>query len=275
MRALDWQGLFCQSCSRAAVGTAILLGVLSCAPVASRSPAVTDQIPQKALDPGELVRNLLQREQQLRSLRALATVEYSSWRGRGKFQEVVVIRRPDRLRLETLSQLGAVLIVTAANDEVVGFHPQERLFYRGRSSKENLSRYTQIPLELEEVTRLLLGLPPVDLSGRWEGNGGSLSWQREGGGRETITFDPTRGLPLKWERFDGNGEIEFSAGFSDFAVTSGVPFPMTLSFSAPMRQLQVELRYQEPELNVVLPESLFVVEKPPHVRELPLESLGG
>lgn len=275
MRPPDWQGLLWRPRCRAIVGAAILLSALSCAPVVPPGPAVTDRIPQHALDPGEIVRRLAHRERQLWSLRTLATVDYSSWRGRGRFQEVVLVRRPDRLRLETLSQLGAVLIVTAASDEVVGFHPQENLLYRGRSSKENLFRYTQIPLELEEVTRLLLGLPPVDLTRRWEGNGNPISWEGGGGRRETIFFDPTHGLPLRWERFDDNGEIELSASFSDFSVTSGGLFPMMLSFAVPTRQLHLEVRYQEPELNVVLPESLFVQEKPPHVREVPLESLGG
>lgn len=240
-----------------------------------RVPAVRDRVPREAVDPGDLIRKLAQREHRLWSLRTLATVDYSSWRGGGRFQEVVLVHRPDRLRLETLSQLGAVLIVTAVKDEVVGFHPQERLLYRGRSSKENLLRYTEIPVELEEVTRLLLGLPPVDLNGLWAGDGNSISWEGEGGRRETVVFDPTDALPLRWERFDGNGDVEVSASFSDFSVTSAGLFPMTLSFAVPSRRLRLEVRYQEPELNVVLPESLFIQEKPPHVREVPLESLGG
>jgi hypothetical protein len=63
--------------------------------------------------------------------------------------------------------LGAILIVTANNQEIIGYHPREGVLVRGRSSKENLLRLTQIPLELEEVTALLLGLPPVEPSASW------------------------------------------------------------------------------------------------------------
>ena len=61
---------------------------------------------------------------------------------------VILVRRPDRMRVEVLSLLGASLILTVAGDELLGFHPRERVLYRGKSSKEVLAKYTHIPLEL-------------------------------------------------------------------------------------------------------------------------------
>ena len=100
--------------------------------------------------------------EQLRSLRSLARVDYAGPDGKGNVQEAVLVQRPDRLRLETLTFLGAVLIVTVDNNEIVGYHPREGIFVRGERTKENLLRYTQIPLELSEITSLLMGLAPVD-----------------------------------------------------------------------------------------------------------------
>jgi hypothetical protein len=256
-------------------GAAILLGVASCAPVSSRIPAVSETLPDKLLDPGHLVAKLVARDRELRSLRALATVDYRSWAGRGRLLEAVLVDRPKRLRLETLSGLGAVLIVTVAEDEIVGFHPREGLIYRGRSSKENLARYTQIPLELDEVTRLLLGLPPVNLNDRWEAGRNSASWERDGGRRETVFFDPARAAPLRWERYLASGEIELRADFSEYADTAVGPFPMKLSLEVPAQRLHLEIRYEQPELNATMPRSAFVQEKPASVREMPLESFGG
>src|SRR3989304_6244172 len=102
LRSLDWRGLFCQSVLRILLCAAILPSVLSCAPIGPRMPTVST-IPEARLDPGYLVRKLVQRDQQLRSLRTLATVDYRSWSGRGRFQEAVLVHRPNRLGLGTLS----------------------------------------------------------------------------------------------------------------------------------------------------------------------------
>lgn len=252
---------------------AVFSGILSCAPVAPLAD-IPENVPGVQRDTREMVTNLSQRIRQLSSLRSLASVSYWGADGRGGFQEAILVQRPDRLRLETLSPLGATLIVTVDGAEVVGFHPREGLFYRGRSSKENLFRYIQIPLELGEVTALLMGLPPVQLEGRWEEEGGVI-YRDEGGERDRIIFHPDLGIPVKWERSNSHGEIELSALFSEFSPTSVGLFPMRISLEAHAQQKRVEIRYQEPELNVALPSTLFVQEKPSHVREMPLESLGG
>jgi hypothetical protein len=95
------------------------------------------------------------------------------------------------------------------------------------------------------------------------------------GGRDKITFHSTFGLPVKWERFNSRGKIELSALFSDFSPTSAGLFPLKISVEVPTPQRRLEIRYQDPELNVALPLAIFVQEKPAHVRELSIESLGG
>ena len=44
---------------------------------------------------------------------------------------------------------------------------------------------------------------------------------------------------------------------------------------APLQKRKLELRYQEPEVNVTLSPDLFTQQKPGHVQELPIEALGG
>ena len=58
-----------------------------------------------------------QRVQQFRSIKGLAQVDYTGPDGKHGFQEAVLVQRPDRLRLETLSFSGAILIVTANSKE--------------------------------------------------------------------------------------------------------------------------------------------------------------
>jgi hypothetical protein len=253
----------------------IFVEILSCAPIAPEKIPLSDSAPSTSSDPQELVRSLAERFRRFRSLRALASVYYSGTDGRGGFQEAILVQRPNRLRLETLSPLGAILIVTVDADEVAGFHPREGLFYRGRSSKENLFRYIQIPLELQEVTSLLLGLPPVQIQGQWEKTGNDIYREIERGGRDIVTFDPRLEIPIKWERLNLNGNTEMSALFFDFFSSPAGPFPLKISFEAHTQQVHLEIQYQEPELNAMLPLTLFSQKKPTNAKEIPLESLGG
>ncbi len=263
-------------CLPAAIGL-ILLGISGCAGMAVQNgPSPAAGFPGSPnLNTSGLVNNLAERGRRLRSLRTLATVQYWGAEGRAGFQEAILVDRPDRLRLETLSPLGAILIVTVDSDEITGFHTREGLFYRGRSSKENLFRYTHIPLALGEVTSLLMGLPPAEIPAQWQEGEDAIHWEVEGGGKEKILFHPTLGVPTGWERSDADGEIELRAVFSDFSPTPNGFFPLTIALEAPGRQKWLEIRYKEPELNVTLPFPLFVQERPASVRELPLESLGG
>ena len=115
---------------------------------------------------------LQSRRNQLQSLKAVARVNYSSGNTKQSFQEAVLVARPDRLRLETLSILGAVLIVTANGKEVAAYDPRGGTFIHGTGSRATLARFTQIPLDVEEITAVLVGVPPVDpaASSRQDGN---------------------------------------------------------------------------------------------------------
>lgn len=265
----------CLSVTQIFILMGFFIGISSCTTSLSETTAILKNVPSRSRNPGDLVKSLQQRADQFRSLRALAKIRYWGPDGKTGFQEAVLVHRPDRLRFETLSSLGAILIVTVAANEIIEFHPREGLFYRGQSSKENLLRYIQIPLELEEITSLLLGLPPARPDGRWVEEEDSMYRWEDGGSRESVVFYPDTAVPTRWEKFNPDGKKTLSALFSDFVSTSAGPFPLKISIEDHIKQRNLEIRYQEPELNVELPYALFVQQKPDHVREVPLESLGG
>jgi outer membrane lipoprotein-sorting protein len=223
----------------------------------------------------DLVQSLARRNSELESLRAIAGVNYSSPEGKQSFREVVLVRRPDRLRLETLYPLGVLLIVTATADEMVGFHTREGVFYRGKSSRENLYRYTQIPLSVGEFTSVLMGLPPVAPKGAWKNEGPSIVRDLGGGWKDAITFHASELLPIRWQRFNPEGAVELSAQFAEFANTPAGPFPLKIILEAPTQKRRLEITYQEPEINVDLAPALFVQKKPANAREVALDSVGG
>jgi hypothetical protein len=249
---------------------AVVFGLTGCATVLPPQP----QLPAPKWESSEMIKSLTQRREQFRSLRALAQVDYAGPDGKQGFQEAVVIQRPDRLRLETLSYLGAILIVTANDKELIGYHPREGVFVRGRRSKENLLRYTKIPLELDEITSLLTGLPPMDASAPWTQEGNTLVFSPNGRKKDAVAFELQQPVPTKWERFNVNGALELSARFSDYVSTSAGLFPSKISIEAPLQKKKVEIRYQEPEINGKIQPELFTQQKPAHAQEVPIEAIG-
>jgi hypothetical protein len=245
--------------------------IVGCATV---TPPAKPQLPAKQWQVGELINSLGERQKQFRSLRTLARLDYAGPDGKGNVQEAVLVQRPDRLRLETLTFLGAVLIVTVNDREIIGYHPREGIFVRGPRTKENLFRYTQIPLELNEMTALLLGLPPVDPAAPVHQEGPALVFSPNGRKQDVVTFEAQTPVPTQWERFNDAGAVELSAQFSDYVSAPAGPFPSRIQIEAPLQKRKLEIRYQQPEVNASLTPEIFTQEKPAHAEELRLETLG-
>jgi hypothetical protein len=252
---------------------AALIALSGCATVSP--PPITTAGPANRWDGAAVIEAMAQRLVQFRSLRALARVDYSGPDGKNGFQEAVLVQRPDRLRLETLTMLGAVLIVTVNDKEIVGYHPREGLFLRGVQSKANLFRYTQIPLELDEITMLLMGLPPVDPKLAWRQEQSGVVFLANGLKRDLVAFASDQAVPTQWERFNDAGAVALSARFSDYKKTPQGLFPSRIFIEAPPLGQKIDVHFEEPELNEALPADLFVQQKPVHAEELPLEAQGG
>jgi Domain of unknown function (DUF4292) len=269
----------CRNLIRWLLVAVVPAAIVGCSTAARRIPSPPqielEQAPVTGWSADKLAGILSYRDRHFQSLRALASVSYRGPEGNQGFQEAILVQRPDKVRLETLSMLGAILIITVNGDEIAGFHPRERLFLRGKSTKENLYRYTGIPFELQEMTRLLAGLPPVRNSAGWQIGGNSLYREVDGGGKEIVVFDLAREIPLRWYRLGPDGNPELSAAFENFSATPAGLFPtnITLEAEGPAQKRSLELVYQDPEVNVEISPSLFDQEKPPNAKEVPIEAL--
>ena len=233
------------------------------------------RLPAPQWESAQLIESITQRRAQFRTLRSLARINYAGPEGKQGFDEAVLIERPNRLRLETLTMLGAILIVTANDKEIIGYHPRDGVFVRGQSSKANLLRYTKIPLELDEITALLAGLPPVDAAATpWRQEGNSLIFSPNGRLKDAVAFDSQLAVPTRWQRFNGSGAIELTAHFSDYITTAAGLFPSKINVEAPLQGKKLEILFQEPELNATIPAESFSQQKPAHAQEIPIELIG-
>lgn len=258
---------------------AFLFALIGAAWVAGCATSAKPPAPPPAAAPAwesaQLLDALSARRQQFRSLRSLARVNYAGPEGKHSFDEAVLVQRPDRLRLETLSFLGAILVVTANDQEIIGYYSREGAMARGRSTKENLLRLTQIPLELDEITALLLGLPPVEPSAPWRRDDNGLALTANGRVRDSLRFDGALPAPSQWQRFNATGALELAASFADYVTTPAGLFPTRINLDAPLQGRKLEIRFQEPEFNAAIPAEMFSQQKPLHVKEFPIEMIGG
>ena len=251
--------------------TMLVLGLGGCATV---TPPSGPKPPVPQWESSKLIESMKQRNEQFRSLRALAQVDYAGPEGRHGFQEAVIVQRPNRLRLDTLTLLGAILIFTANDSEILGYHPREGVFVRGRPTPEHLRRYTQLPLELQEITMLLLGLPPVNADGPWKQEGNTLTFSSNNRKRDVLTFESHEPVPTKWERFNADGKVELSAQFNDYTSTASGLFPLGLITEAPLQKKKLGIRYKEPEFNGAISPEQFTQQIPAHAKEVPIETVG-
>jgi hypothetical protein len=251
---------------------ALAFGLIACATVTPPLPVAEG--PVRGWEAAELIESLMQRQQQFRSIRTLARVDYAGPEGKRGFQEAVLVERPDRLRLETLSFIGTIYIVTVSEREIVGHDTREGLWVRGEGSKENLFRLTKIPLEIDEVTTLLLGLPPVPPGAPWMQEGHSLVFAMRDGSRDVVSFESEDPVPTKWERISRNGEVELRAVFTNYEVTDAGLFPVRIWLESITQKRRLDIRYDGPELNVAIPPDAFSQKKPAHVTEIPIDALG-
>jgi len=249
----------------------LVMGLAGCATVA---PPEAPKPPVPDWESSTLIETMKQRSDKFRTLRALAQVDYAGPEGNHGFQEAVIVQRPDRLRLETLTFLGAILIFTTNDKEMIGYHPREGVFVRAQPTRDNLRRYTQIPLELQEVTMLLMGLPPVDVSASWEQQGNTLIFSSKGRKRDVLVFQSHQPVPTKWERFNDDGNIEFSAEFSDYIASASGLFPCAIVAQAHGQKKRVSIRYKEPDFNATIPPEQFSQQIPAHAKEVPIEAVG-
>jgi len=218
---------------------------------------------------------LAERNGAFQSLRSLARISYRSNEGRGTFQAAVLVRRPHRLRLEAFSIVGAALVLTVDDGEFTGFLPSEAQFYRARTSRKNLFRATQILLELDEMVALMMGLPPVDSDAVWDIGVRGLRRTRPDGSTDILTFDANSTAPVRWQRLGPSGKPWYTATFEDFSKTPFGSFPLEITLETPPLKRSYQIRYDNPEINVTLPETHFVQDLPEGTVRVPLPSPTG
>ncbi len=181
-------------------------------------------------------------------------------------RQVLVLERPDRLRVEILgflSQTQAVLTTDGGRYEFFvadGQRYESGAIYRGL-----LWDVARIDLEPREVVELLLGAPIPDrrlaLERALATPDGGVQLELAGAaaaGRETFVFD-AEGRLRRLRREPEGLEVRFD----DYALVAGTPLAHSLALSLEQTGTRAELSLRDLELNPDLPDALFELRPAP------------
>ena len=237
-------------------------------------------MPPTAVSAKELLAGLEARATALRSFRALADMHYVGPNEKLGIREVVVVERPDHLRIEMMSTFGIALQIATDGKTVYAFHRGDRIYYRGKATLENLARFTRLDLELRDIADLLVGLPPA----RPQADGASLSFDRTlgqwrvaaplaRGGALELWFDPDDLSLARAVETGSDGNVRYQASFAEYELAAGVSVPARVRFEVPDQGAKIELHYSKISVNPELSPSLFAFEAPPNTKIVDLDRL--
>jgi hypothetical protein len=210
------------------------------------------------------------------SLRELARLRNRDPEDSNTSREDIAIARPDSLRVEVLSFLGAVFVLTTASGRFTAYALREGTVYRSEASPENMWSYARVGLPVVDLVDIMLGTPP-QRSADWT----QVSWDEERGlveltqefadGSEQVVWF-LGSLPTAAEFRDPFGEVEWHATFSGHHQHDSVPIATHIRLEVPGRDRSVEIELDDVDVNPTLEASTFSMDIPEGVTVVDIDS---
>jgi len=229
--------------------------------------------PSKALPvtADEIIRSMEEGRDKVHSLRGMASVN-AVYNGKDTHvKEVLVAKRPSKIRAETVGLFGSPVFILAVDGPLLSIHkPAESTFYKGKISSNDKS--LPFPLNLigsEELTGILLGGTPLI---KYEKSDVQFSeperayilnlTSRDGFKRQIISVDPRTLRLMKSEIMDGERGVAASITFNNYQDVGNVPFPKEIKVQFLDKPDTLYISYEDIELNTEVADELFVLTPP-------------
>ncbi len=188
-------------------------------------------------------------------LKGLAKVKVKSAGEKFSVKELIVAKKPNLLRLETLNPLGHPQFFAVTNgEELYLFVPSENRFYYGNASPNNVSSFLPLSLSLENVVPLVLGgIPLIDYDPEQVGCQvmGEYYflqlWSKGEDTRQVLTVGSDNLRVVETQIFHNREELYFSATFEDYEMNGEVLFPKRITIFMPEDDTTVTINYKQLE----------------------------
>jgi hypothetical protein len=232
------------------------LAITSCAPVRPNlGPPVSQEFAR------ELLQTWQDQATQITSVKGLAKVEVRAPLNDINGSQVVLAQLPDRLRAETLTPFGVPVLTLAVSGDQLGVHlSAQNLYYLGNASSENLGQFVNIPLNPEDLVRVLLYQPALIKAWKEEAftlkDGGWLLIRSGAIQRQELVYNAEREL-VEVAYFVGN-DLKLRVNYAQLSDDHR-PYPARISLDLPEKHATVDLEFTDYETNGSIRDGLFTL----------------
>ncbi len=230
-------------------------------------------------DPAAYLADIKAKNRSVTDVSGFAKLRIESDQKTTNSRNVFLVKRPGRIRIETLGFLSRpVLFFTADPDRMQLYAVENNSFFSGETSAENFSRIIGLPLELAEIVESFLGQPPLHdcpdkriTSTVKEGK--FVFTVACGNFYERIYVDPEVRRISHYELFE-NGAPVYAYSFFQFQNIDGTVFPLKIKIYHYTFKAAVTLDFESLSFQAI-PEERFIISPPQNVQAHALEELGG
>lgn len=225
----------------------IIFTVAGCTPRLNVSPQVG--ILQS---PEQILQKVKMKDRATEGIQGKAKVSVDTPNGRYVRNVAIIVKRPDRLRVDALPYFGTPDFFLSVKDGILKvFLPGEDHFYIGESSKENLYTFFRIMLDGDEIIPLLTGaLPPnigisCTLRGAMTENGYRIDSVTDGIVTSSIMVGLEDTTIRRMSLYD-HDEVIYSVVFEDHRKLGDavVPYTIEIDIKKP-RKIHATIRYSQ------------------------------
>ena len=188
-------------------------------------------------------------------LKGIARIKVESPDEKFSMKELVIAKRPDCLRLETLSPLGhPEFFAVTDGKELFLFSPSENKFYHGMASPENISVFIPLNLRLEEIVSILLGkVSLIDYDTdqaecQVEGDFYVLRlFTKDGRLKQVLKISLSGQKVVESKTYEREEGLILAVKYGHYESMEGELFPKDISISMPHDKTKVNVRYKKIE----------------------------
>jgi outer membrane lipoprotein-sorting protein len=221
-----------------------------------------------------IVEHFKKGEEQLRSFRAVGSIQVKGGKQRWSGRIFVLVQLPSSLRLEVLNFFGQPVMYAASDgSEFVIWQPGDNRAYQGLAARGTLARLIKFPLRDHEAVLLLAGVVPTWDKGeqklfKLSDTGGMLLKMEDTPSRLTqkVWLEGESEVATKIERLRG-GKRELVATFSDFMAIEGWLYPRSIVMEG--AKTRVAIHYEQIAINEHVDQSVFHLSLPKGVEIIP------
>lgn len=244
-----------------AVRGALLLAVLALTGCPDRHPQPADY----SDDPARLIAAVQRQSEAVRSLSGQLAIEVWHDGDRVRLKQFIAADRQGRLRIDALSPFGQPLSTLVSDgSRLMIYSLEDKKFYVGAATPENLARLMPVELEPETLAALLRGSVPIMAHDRatvsWNGSAGAYRLDLEAGEQgQQIEFAPDTLRVTRLRRRVG-GKLRYDARFAEWTGKGDAAIPRRIRSESPADDLRVDLEVVDHQIDPDLPDEAFHLE---------------